>query len=487
MPDVTSYIGKEYPLMNYGAQASVSASDGPKARLEAERDELLDIRALIEAEWSDLVDTYYATVTDPYESESPSASPPSGSTVTKGVSKYSQFGAFQCWVKVVDNDTAEETWYFWGPSDWTVMSNDGPEPRAMVMEPTSWMIGSGDVSYLNGGAVLLAKHRFGEDALVSVATAAYSVEHDETTMGIEVEGTLNGSLLRLEILATDGSPASDSDVQLACNDLKFIDTHIYGLPSTQGTQGVVPKIKALERGNSVMTSNVTVSNQINDFYRGNNILATDYTTWTPLTSAADIKYVNTSGGEWLYGDDIDTLDQYSIAIKNDMTASAPSGTNFLLDMTVEGVSSHRYTAALSASYHETALAHYTEVILSPDIYSTINFKAVTASNEFGDLMLDSDLVSLEVSGGSTYTDLLYKNQLTVWIGGVSASQLPLDLGSVPASGQPTPITAAYSSGPDNYFNVFKKTDGDDPFAGYTVVKLENGLPITYQIDYINTE
>jgi hypothetical protein len=44
MADVTEFIGKDYPIMGFGAEKSLSASQAPKERLESEQAELEQIR-----------------------------------------------------------------------------------------------------------------------------------------------------------------------------------------------------------------------------------------------------------------------------------------------------------------------------------------------------------------------------------------------------------------------------------------------------------
>jgi hypothetical protein len=52
--------------------------------------------------------------------------------------------------------------------------------------------------------------------------------------------------------------------------------------------------------------------------------------------------------------------------------------------------------------------------------------------------------------------------------------------------EPTPYIIT-NNGTVNYFNIFTSVDDTDELAGYTVVSFEDGLPITYKIDVINTE
>lgn len=490
--DVTTYIGTNYPVYGYAAGKSLSGSAIDKKSLEEEKAELEKIRAEFEALWSDAVDVYAAEVVG-------GISPPVSGSMESSTVKL-KFGAFQVIVVTVD-ELGEEEWYFFGPSNCRVMAIDGPEPRPMLMDAGGWIIGTGDCTDM-AGVVCTATHKFGEEALVAFGEEIeYNDEFDETSMICEVEGELNGTLRALYITCDNGSPDPEAHAELLelCDEMRFIDEHLYGNPSIEeGTYGIVPKLNSISKGNSLMTNNAIKANEINDFYRGSNSQETNYTKWEEYVnvSSTSIKYV-ASGGitEWLEDDDPALLDQFKLAVEGDLESENPSGTKFLLDMKVdlpavsagEGeCNAHRYTIVEKSKYHVPEMATYCELLLTPDVMTTVNFKNISSSDEFSNLILDDDVSSIAVSGGSTYSKILQINKLTVWIAGISSNDLPESL-SVNPSASMIPIIATHESGLVNYFNVFKKTDGVDPFAGYTVFEFSQGLPIDYKVNVINKE
>ena len=185
--DITEYIGTDYPVMGYGAQQSLSGSALTKDRLNAELTQLLLIRATPAAAWNSLVDDYSSAVIGSIPAQDEYSHPPSGTSVGSGTIKFGMFGGFQVWLVEVDIDTLIETWHFWGPSNKTMMSINGPEPKPMLMDPTGWMIGTGDISYLNGG-VFTAKHKFGGDAILAINSVEYYSENDETSVSFNPDG-----------------------------------------------------------------------------------------------------------------------------------------------------------------------------------------------------------------------------------------------------------------------------------------------------------
>jgi hypothetical protein len=353
--------------------------------------------------------------------------------------------------------------------------------------PKAIMSGSGDCRGL-AGAGLYMNDYFGNAFTLGFAdSVTYSEDADETLLGeVFLEQELTGGRYKNVTFAnTDGviGEGDAPDLFKYSREMRIVGEHLYGKPSKQGTLGVKARVDSAKFGKEVMTNNATKCNVINDYYRGNNSrgvggIGKNFTTWTGFASASDLKYVASGGiNEWEDGDDIDLLDEYKIAIKTDVTASLSAGMQFLLDMTVDGVSGHRYTKVSSFEYHKPELATHCKVVLSPDIGTTVTLKNISSSGDFDNLLLSSDIESVQLSTGTTYNTLLYKNQLTIWVGTASVSSLPVS----------TSLTATHTSGTVNYFTVFTSEDGTDPFAGYTVITFADGLPITYKIDVINKE
>jgi hypothetical protein len=490
--DVTKYVGTDYPVMQYGSTEAVSGSTASKDRLEAEIAEIQKIYDEVWLKFEDELETYRITVAGDHY------------VTTK-------LGGFQ----VVDliNEL------FYAPENCVVMSVDGPEPKMIINKsymttevsashpinfstsaasavevtvseiPYVEISSTGDLSGISHPCIMSINDKFGGSILFAAESGTYSSTYDETAFGqVEIEFIPGASYKDVTFYRNDG-PAADSDLIKYSNELKFLGEHLYGMPSKQGTHGLQQKLNSVVFGSTVMASNSSKCNEINDYYRGNNSCdngeggeGKNFTTWTAFASSSDLKYA-VSGSEameeWVNGDDINLLEPYKIAIKTDVTGSLSAGMQFLLDMTVDGVSSHRYTKISDFEYHDPKMATYCKVVLSPDIPTTVERKNIQSSSDFDDLLLadDAAITSFQVIGGATYNTVLYKNQLTAWVGEASVSSLPSD-GS---------YIVTNSNGGTGYFTIFTSENGTDPFAGYTIVSFEDGLPITYKIDVINTE
>ena len=490
MADVTEFIGKDYPIMGFGAEKSLSASQAPKERLESEQAELEQIRDALFAKLNPLIES----VAPIGEAMAPSEP---GDTIISGVHKAAGYGVrSSCWqvitMRIPSGASEEEAeFYFYGPPNQVAFSNDGPEPKFSVVasaEGEAWLLAP-DIEFSDlVESCFLVKHKFGEDALFGCCEAESNSYG--TLFGGEVDGEINPTANKLYMFCEGwGSSADEQAIDTIMADLDIVLKHLYAYPSTQGTYGVVPRKQNYETGQTVMTANRDKFNQLDSFYRGQNVLETNFTSFTEFCTDTSIKYINKSDDpklpdtEWSNGDDINNLDEYRLAIQNDVESQLPSGTEFLLDMTIDGVSAHRYTKVTESVYHDPSMATYCQLMLTPDILSTVSKKEIKSSTEFedsaNDLLIADDIASVSVEGGSTYSNILFINQVTIRLGGVSSTSLP-------ASGSTTCITATHSSGLVNYYNVFAKSDGVDPFAGYTVLKVGEGLPITYKINTINT-
>ena len=370
---------------------------------------------------------------------------------------------------------------------YTIFDNDGPEDKCMITKMN--MAYEGGVGYEIGGTLMspslhnksgtvflgeqqLRLHfKKGAPAVVLVRNSY--IENDMTIVEFELlpENPLGEILTKvtswaMNSLTSENDNLWDNDNALvkAISDVDFVGRHLYAKPSEgMGVFGVVPKIESLMKGGNIQTATDTRHKEFDAFYRlGQNNSGYTFTDWTTLTTSAT------------------RYDDFKMYITGDVSSSLPSGTALLInsDPTTTGIPSaytHTGVDVIESIYHPVSMATYCEVMLSPDIMQTINSYAITASTQFDDyeLLLQSDLVSLQVSGGSTYTDLMYINKVTARLGGISSASLP-------PSGDLTPIIATHGS-IVNYFNIFTKTDGTDPYAGKTEVKVGNGTPIAENI------
>lgn len=497
--DLTEYVGTDYPTIQYGSKEGVSNTGASVERLKAEMAEVQKIY--------DDVFTLFTTKLSEY-----AISVPAGDQ-TKIM--YTRLGSFQ--VIVV---SGEEFAYYGIPADnpaAKVFTADGPESKLIINNywsatevssatheisfptsaagdveiilgemPVATMSGTGDCEHLAGAGLRLHDTGGGDYECGFGDSAVYDEELDETYFGEAFIPEGVGGRLKYALFdVKDGSPDEGTwaDLYKYVAEVRTLGIMLYGQPSKQGTLGLKARLDSAEYAVEAMTNNTTRCNEINDYFRGDNMEGKNYTKWEEYidTTEIDTKYIDISGAEWTTDSSVE-MDEVKLAIYGDLESENPSGTKFLLDTTVDSVSGHSYTIVKEAVYHDPEFATYCEAILSPDVMSTINFKNVTDSSEFADLVINDDISSIAVSDGSTYSKVMYKNPLTIWIAGASKSSLP-DASTT----NPSSITVTHSNGLVNYFQMYKSTDGVDPFAGYTVFEFENGLPIKYKIDIINKE
>jgi len=501
MSDVTNYVGRDYTITSYGCNKSVDSADEQIVALTAEKEELQDI---FDGFLETLTSAITARVTTQGSSWSSYASANVGSTLVEDVEVNPRTGtctsrshdgteaiyfgnygvenasewevittiSYACSANEPDVGTFTVYEYVAYRPPYTIFDNNGSRPKAMILDfdnTSGWGLLATPSIHNKSGEIFREEQplelvfRFGENIDVSCLTDQMFVSDGWTFIPFSTEGNMGYPLI--QVLSPSGALwDSNVDIVKAMSDANFVADHIYAYPSSEGVYGVARKIESLETGQEIMENTKAKYKDIDSFYRlGHNNASPPrtFTNWESLGVSSTY------------------IDEWNIALVGDIESQTPSGTELFYDIDDTGSSpvtgySHAHNKVIASSYHLPSMATYVEVILTPDVMTTVNLTGVSASNEFGELLIADDIVSLGVSGGSIYTDLLYINQLTVWIGGETASSLPV-------SGSTIPITATHGSGLVNYFNVFKTTDGNDPYAGMTVIRVGDGTPLSETI------
>jgi hypothetical protein len=501
--NLTDYIGQEYPITSYGCSQSVSSSTTQITALSAQQIQLEGaftqfmsvLTPLLAAKVSAIAAAWHTYALAPGAALSLTTSagvlPGTVSTHAYGNCYLSPFGNYGVengseWEIILEilytgmanspiiPGTATGFGIYRPP--YTIFDNNTSKPKAMILDYNSssgWGLLATPSIHNKSGAIftqdqpLTIKFRFGADMGVKCTETQMFVSDGWTFMPFNKDTGQLGYPVTQVLSPAGAIWDNDTAIVNAMFDVNFVGDHIYGYPSNDGVYGVARKIESFETGQDIMTNTQSKYKSIDSFYRlGNNNAGLVFTDWISL-SAASYTYI----------------DQWNLAIAGNVTSQTPSGTVLFYDIDDTGSLpvtgySHGYNKSVDTDYHTPSMATYCEVILTPDVLSTVNFKSVSASDQFGELLMSDDIVSLQVSGGATYTDLLYVNQLSVRIASVSASQLPIDITSLAPSAQATPIITTHLSGLVAYFNMFKKTNGTDPYAGKTVVRVGEGIPLT---------
>lgn len=250
------------------------------------------------------------------------------------------------------------------------------------------------------------------------------------------------------------SSFTDENIIKWMDDFDFAYDHLHHPMNQTGTYGILARISMLQSASDTVTLNKNKQDQMDSVYR-------QYTTWTPIVSGSDIEYIN----------------EISFSCPSDMTSIFTSGSDLLIDC---GVDKQKGSKVQTSTYILPSAASYTECVIVYDIEAYMETPATSAlPTSAMNFAFDDTILSLYI-GGDEILGVEYVDPMTF--------KCPNDLTSELTTG-----TSLIGIFPDvdeddfspRYFNVYGSEHKSNPQADRTIVTINEGLPITSNIEVVN--
>jgi hypothetical protein len=324
--------------------------------------------------------------------------------------------------------------------EWTITVGGNKYcPQYIFLDNTNPV--KGDVVYLAADSfscdvlipdgTLLATN-LGNISILTSAGSVYTTNESILTPSLSYVANRQGSLWD-----------SNADIVKLISDFDFAYDHIHQPIGSSGTYGIQAKIDSLTTSSAIVAINKTKQDNMDIIYR-------PYSQWTPLDGIPI--YINES----------------SFAFPGENPLVFIPQTDLLIDC---GPDKSKGCKVLSTEYIAPSAGSYTECVIVSDVESYIS-----GTGSYVDLSFSNDLLSVMLLNGTPITGIEYNDEVSFNCPNDQATYLQVG----------TRLMCTFSGAyPTRYFKVYGTETKSNSFAGYLIITLTNGLPITNNIEIIN--
>jgi hypothetical protein len=441
MNQIDQLMQKDYTYSQYAYNTSGTTVTDNVAALTAERDELLNILAIINGE----MDDYIANKLDDnnliYWN------------TTNGTIKGYRFT-----IELDNTDPAKDDVTFVDAGQFTCLNDHttsfGTSATSLITPAPSGSVSS----FPNATGQLICD--CGVDGLVYCYlddSMEDAVVYNGITTTVNVSGGIITSNLRkvsyFNGIYYDRNTNWDSDTYISQREDEWAFTydHLYKELGTDGTYGVVARLAAASASSSLIAANKAKNDLFAPIYQR-------FTAWTKVLDNTDPLLP-----------DVEYDGMVSFTCDGDLTTTIPLSANILMDCGTDGM---KGGIVSTSTYYPPSAGSYTEVILSPDLMN----------NETNAMFLTGGLKTVSISGAiildntnPALDDAVYENEVTF--------RVPDDYTSVFTDDT---IDVECDCGLDGIFHFIVSSSTYVTGANdYTKIEYLEGLPITNNITCVS--